>query len=228
MTPKEKKEPFQQPQEWKNEHLKAYIFLLLRKPKEAILPLSQFPETIQISGELHEILNKMRCESKSDKHERFTIIGGEQNSHSFYSSTTIKKAEKDEVPPEIVLTETNRTRENGLEAVIASHSHALDHDYSNQSFSAGDLYNIIAPYDPNLKAICLAERDINMFAFPSRETELGFPPMFFSQNTFIKYWKEFSEKNLLNNQEITMRIAKKHNLAIYFGLPNKDLKRITT
>ena len=186
MTSKERGECLYQPQKWNYEQLKAYLFLLLRKPKETILSLDQFPEIIELPEGLHEVLNQMRDQSL-DKHERFSVIGSEQNSHSTYLSATIIKAEIHKVPPEIVLAERNKANKNALEVIVTNHSHATDSDYPNQSFSAGDLYNIISPNDPSLKAICLAERNINMLAFPSKETALGVDPMIFSQDTFVNF-----------------------------------------
>jgi len=211
----------QQPKTWNYDQFKAYLLLLSHKP-EATLLYNQYPRTIQLSKNWHELFNQTRNESK-DKYERYAIIGYGPDFQTLYLSSKAAKGTPRDIPNETAKNERDKAIGNNIEFVGDIHSHWIIRKNPLQIFSIGDLHHFLVSVSRE-KIICLVAPDSNLLAFPSKETDSIPRPIYVPQELFIKIWK----KQSLNSWDATMKIAQRHKLVIYSGKPNKELRRITT
>lgn len=202
-----------------NYHLFREYLLSLTRGKDFLLPVDQYPNAIELSNDWHEVLDKMRTDSR-DGHERWALIGYKEDRRGIYLPTIAAKGLPDHVPAEVMLEERDRAKVKagitGLLGDLHSHPKGLVKDIWGASFedlfdelfkedseiaifSAGDLYCMVIPGSFNLMRGVVQGRE-NLFAFRTREsTDLGISQNVFRQDAFEKYWYEKNRFRYLGN-----------------------------
>lgn len=247
LLPTNKKENPIPPKAWTYEQFKNYLIAIGTSNNEFRLPLNQFPKKIQLSEAWHQLLNQMRKESKDGK-ERFAGIG--INDQKLYLPKTPEVGNENEVPFEALTRHHDRMRMAQMSGKIGDiHSHpnkfwgCFMEDSDVQAFSTQDLFRSITEIEVN----GLVEHNRNLFVFRSKEANLT--PLTLDLEQFNEYWNlkmgiRHNSKTTLKTEriintitdnvrpflhpilKINKEIAKKYNLVIYSGKPNRELKRM--
>ena len=196
------------PRNWDYSHFREYL-LALTRGKNFLLPVGQYPDSIQLNGGWDEALKKMRKDT-IDGYERWALVGFKEDRRSLYLPTIAARGLPDHVPGKLQMEEIDKARvKAGIIGFVGDiHSHPKDlveeiwfraftdldelvgWDLDRAIFSAGDLYRIVVP-DSDILMMGLVEGQENLFAFRTREsTDLGVSRDALPQEAFEKYWYE--------------------------------------
>lgn len=220
---------------WEYSQLREYLLSISRNP-ENLISINDYPKRIRLSKRWHEILDKMRHESK-DELERWSFIGGSNNTIVLQENFLI--GEKDRVPGKLALESIKRARDStGTRYIGDVHSHPVkilerrrffgllkENTLNIAGLSITDLHSLVLPY-PHPKYYshllgAVVEGNGTIFAFRTKETKpTEVDPVIVTQEAFNSYWRlnyRLSESDLL--------IAERHKLVFYRGFSGEDLVR---
>ena len=218
------------------DEFKEYLLLLASKGPIALEASKKYPESIELSQNFHETLNKMRVDTK-DGFERWAFMGIKEDKRSILLPTIPIKGAKDHVPSKTMVKMINWAKTKfgiiNIFGDIHSHPsgrlHLIDHKipFRNkhkliEGFSFGDLYGLIAQRDRYLMMV--VSGDFNILACKAKESQELKVGSIFTQNEFEILWKK--KMGFSDYLEINLAIAEKHKLVIYQGRKNKRLTKI--
>lgn len=221
---------------------REYTLLLGRKGAEALEPINKYPERINLDTAWHGVLNRMRVETKTDGHERYTLISYDESARDFYFPEISVRGEPEEVPASVINEEIRKAQtERKITSIVGElHTHPIE-----VPFSELDLLRLIN--DKQAQRLFVAgvtTNRLNIFAFRTRET-VPINKYFDLDKTniefFMAHWRKKAGYKLSNDGSIiiggsvfanlwrmNLGIAEKHRLALYRGKPNEDLVRVHT
>lgn len=243
------------PSRWGYEsHFREYLLLMARKGETALESIEKFPERIELSRDWHETFGKMSKQTE-DGHERLALVGFKEDMrtlimptvYGFGENSNITNGYRANVPASVIREDIRKAQRKahiiGLVGDIHTHPQEifgvgghigkfvakLENMIGDVGFSAGDLFGLIhKDAGQILFRAVVTGKDI-YFAFRTKQTRKIDYPM--SMEDFEKYWEKqlVDFKNMesyLNNLDINLGIARRHNLVLYKGKIGKDLKRI--
>lgn len=240
------------PDRWTHQTFRDCL-LGLSRGSEFRQPIEQMPKEIELSPELHAILDRMRMQTSDDMTERFMKIGFKPDRNALVLPNNGTVGLKGNVPAFSLLYEEFKMRHKGkTEGTIGDiHSHPRKLDdtrpldiltsATRASFSLGDLYRLVYKDSP-LQLTGIVDGRHNIFAIKTRSTQETHAA---SQDNFVEAWYrrngwkmlkgenmndgELAEKidpNAPTIQELNSKIAAEYGFALYKGEMGKPLKRI--
>lgn len=231
------------PQIWDYDtRFREYALLLGRKGPDALESVNRFPERITLNNVWHGALDRMRDETKSDLHERYSLITYDETTRDFQFSEISAKGEHNQVPTDVIKEEIRKAKAERQATSLVGEIHTHP---GTEPFSPEDLIPLLekSSIRPAL-IVGIATYRANIFAFRTRETEPInhfniMPEKFY--DFFRDYWLEKAGYAALNKAhvliptsffpniwKVSTGIAERHRLALYKGKPKEDLVRIHT
>jgi len=221
---------------WKCKAADKYLLNISRDPK-FLLPLSQYPKEIELEGQWHRRLNKMRGDSR-DGDERGELFGSVDGNVFFYLPL---KGNNHEVFIEEAIDELRQNGKFDVSKIIGLiHSHPNNlrerilRGGKKQALSLFDLYLLIRE-GGIVRVMALAEKDKNLFMLCSAETKTDEK----NYNQFFDFWwdemlgrngddltNKKKRKTLPSFFDFNIAISAYYKLVLYVGKPNGALKKI--
>lgn len=221
----ETREIFSPESRWNYEQFKEYL-MALAEGQQFLLPLNQYPSEFELSKDWHNVLNTMRNGTNRDRVERVALVGFNRIRRMLYlSDGTAHGWEKDAPVGELALfllkVKAGLQDIQGFVGILHSHPprdlRLLGLTLLREGgLSQGDLYNaLVSSYGP---FIGVADGGRNVFAFKTRDS---IEP----KESFAAFHnKPHLKSNILNNDTA---IAQQYKLALYVGVPNGNLRRVS-
>lgn len=225
---RQKKESSSSSITWSYDQFRDYLLLMISRGTEFVLPYDQYPQRIQLGKPWHDLLNKMRKESK-DGNERLALIGYTEDRKNLYLPKAIGVGNHHMISPEVYKTQAILSQQDGMAGIVGDiHSHPnnfFKHYISSiGGFSSHDLFRLLVP--PSIGLTILADNERNFLAFVTKETRiLTFHNQPLNQEQYGSYWRNQVWSASMDEENA---IAQGHKLVIYSGKPNGELKRETT
>jgi hypothetical protein len=242
-----------QSERWNSEAFHSYMLKVAKYGKEGLEQIDNFPKRIELNGMWHDVLNKMRAETK-DGYERWTPIGYKEDMSNLSIPTEFFVGERNEIPEfkEDQIEEfTQKYSELGLVHFAGDfHSHPRRSvksylrsfiisgrfltEYSG--FSPRDLKRIIelSPSTFPFHMFGLVDEKANCFAFITKQIEtISADSPLQDDSEFSYYWFNRYAPSVIEHfppvtstlWDINIGIAEKYKLALYRGEVQEDLVR---
>lgn len=227
-------------EEWDYSYFRHYL-LALARGHEFTLPLSQFPQRIELSKDWHELFEKMRKESAKDGLERWAPIGYKEDKSALYLPAHSVKGEEHQVPRETTSEHIKRMKEQfhipNLLGDIHTHPRPTKRFLGFESpsnsparFSATDYFNMVG--NNGLDMMVVIEGQEELMALKSKGTVPT--PSILKRESFERHWitkvgvktltEPVANTPLTSQQawEINLMIAQRHNLVLYKNSTKKS------
>jgi hypothetical protein len=210
--------------------------------EQRAVPHTSFPDAVELDSSWHELLNRMRDESR-DKKVRFAVGGWHTERRKFLLSRNTRQGQRSFVTPQEWTEAEERAKSLGIPRLVTtlmgrSESSRLRIPFMNPA----ELFFLVSSAHP-IRFLCLADGTHNLAAFAARDTErLGAIGTLRdrTQGAFIERWtrtpapdegwRDFLEsaEQLFTQEDdssVATEIAQKHKLVLYRGRPDRLLQR---